>query len=388
MNLAGSLMLYLSLGAVPVVVTPLDGSPVTGDFVSATAEALTVISETATHAVPTREILSVKVVAPVGAKPPEQPTTEIRLIDGSRLHFTSLKTSRQSLTLQHGALGELKFPLTQAASIRYGELQGESTDAWNILLSKERKQDLVVIKKNDILDHLEGVISSLDDESIVFLLDGEEVTIPREQVFGVIYYRKPATAPKAVCQVRLNGNDELFVKQLQAEQDQVSVVMISGTTIQLPWSTISELDYSQGKVVYLSSLDPRDVKYTPFFDITWEYTRDRNFDGQKLQLGNTVYERGLCLHSKTAITYRIGKDFRRFRATIGIDRSVSPLGDVKLTINGDGKTIYAGDIRGADGPVPLDLDVAAVRDLEIVVDFGADLDIADHLDLAEARIIK
>ncbi|MFN0198078.1 MAG: NPCBM/NEW2 domain-containing protein [Planctomycetaceae bacterium] len=388
MSVVGSLIVYLSLAAVPVVVTPLDGSPVTGEFVSATPETFTIESETQTHAVPTREILSVKVVSPAGTKPPEQPTAELRLIDGSRLHFTSLKTSRQSLTLQHADLGELKFSMPQAASIRYGELHGEFTDAWNILLSKERKQDLLVLKKNEVLDHLDGVISSVDDESIVFLLDGEEVTIPREKVFGIIYFRKPSAVPKGVCQVRLNGHDELLVKQLQAELDHVSVVMNSGTTIQLPWTTISELDYSQGKVIYLSSLDPRDVKYTPFFDITWEYTRDRNFDGQKLQLGNTVYERGLCLHSKTAITYRIGKDFRRFRATIGIDRSVSPLGHVKLKISGDGKSLFDGDVRGEDGPVPLDLDVSAVRDLEIVVDFGEDLDIADHLDLAEARVIK
>jgi hypothetical protein len=46
------------------------------------------------------------------------------------------------------------------------------------------------------------------------------------------------------------------------------------------------------------------------------------------------------------------------------------------------------DVRGSDPPQNLDLDVAGVRDLEILVDFGGDLDIADHLDLADAKVVK
>lgn len=75
---------------------------------------------------------------------------------------------------------------------------------------------------------------------------------------------------------------------------------------------------------------------------------------------------------------------------MGIDASVASngMGDVHVVISGDGKTLLEADVQGRHAPKPLDLDVTGVRDLEILVDFGGDLDIADHLDLAEARVIK
>ena len=73
---------------------------------------------------------------------------------------------------------------------------------------------------------------------------------------------------------------------------------------------------------------------------------------------------------------------------MGIDQAVAPLGNVHVVISGDGKTLLESDVRGSDQPQNLDLDVAGVRDLEILVDFGGDLDIADHLDLADAKVIK
>ncbi|MEX0725561.1 MAG: NPCBM/NEW2 domain-containing protein [Planctomycetaceae bacterium] len=387
MHFIGSMILSWTFAAVPVAVTPLDGAPLTGEFVSGTRESLQLQVGGETRTIPTKEILEVKVTGPAEAAA-EKLHTEIGLTDGGHLSFSTLQSSQQAVTFENPAFGELKLPLTAVANLRFAPLESKHAETWNALLERERRQDLLVLEKEDVLDYLEGVISSIDDQSIVFLLDGDEVTVPRDKIFGVIYYRKTTAPPGKFCDVRLLTGDRIAVKDLTADADAVDVVLASGTKARLPWTAIQSLDYSLGKVVYLSSLEPRDVKYTPFFDITWEYTRDRNLDGQKLQLGSTVYERGLCLHSKTVIRYRIGKDFRRFRAMMGIDKGVSPLGNVNVTIRGDDKILLETAVRGDDAPQPLDVDITGVRDLEIAVDFGDDLDIADHLDLADALIIK
>jgi hypothetical protein len=74
----------------------------------------------------------------------------------------------------------------------------------------------------------------------------------------------------------------------------------------------------------------------------------------------------------------------------GIDQLVARngRGDVHVVISGDGKPLWEADVRGTGEPQTLDLDVSGVRDLEILVDFGSDLDISDHLDLADARVIQ
>ena len=73
---------------------------------------------------------------------------------------------------------------------------------------------------------------------------------------------------------------------------------------------------------------------------------------------------------------------------MGIDRSIVKYGNVHVIIRADGKVIFEGDCSLGDEPRPLDLDVSQVRDLEIFVDFGKDLDFGDHLDLADARVIR
>jgi hypothetical protein len=156
----------------------------------------------------------------------------------------------------------------------------------------------------------------------------------------------------------------------------------------VPDEQVLSLDFSSGKVRFLSQLEPREVKYTPFFDQVWTYCRDRPRDGGSLRLGNKEYARGLWIHSRTFLKYRLSGDYRRFQAVMGIDQAVAPLGNVHVVISGDGKTLLESDVRGSDPPQNLDLDVAGVRDLEILVDFGGDLDIADHLDLADAKVVK
>jgi hypothetical protein len=73
---------------------------------------------------------------------------------------------------------------------------------------------------------------------------------------------------------------------------------------------------------------------------------------------------------------------------MGIDDSVRRLGNVRVLISGDSKALFDGVVKGTDAPRPLDLDVRGVRDLEILVDYGAELSIGDHLDLADARLLK
>ncbi len=94
------------------------------------------------------------------------------------------------------------------------------------------------------------------------------------------------------------------------------------------------------------------------------------------------------MHSRSEVGYRLPGKYRRFKALVGIDDAVRPGGDAQLEIRGDGKLLWEGRIRGSEPAQPLDLDIAGVKRIDILVDFGADLDIADVVDLCEARMIK
>jgi len=105
-------------------------------------------------------------------------------------------------------------------------------------------------------------------------------------------------------------------------------------------------------------------------------------------VGGQRFARGLALHSKTRLVYSLAGRHRRFQAWMGIDALVGRRGNVHVVISADGKTLLETDVKGTDKPRLVDLDVTGKRELQILVDFGGDLDIADHLDLADARLIR
>ena len=114
---------------------------------------------------------------------------------------------------------------------------------------------------------------------------------------------------------------------------------------------------------------------------------DRNRNGGPLEVDGTKYAKGLCIHSRTTIVYRLRGRFSRFKAVAGIDQEFRDLGNVQLVIHGDDKVLFDAAIAGKTAKT-LDLDVAGVRRLTILVDFGENMDIGDYLDLCGARFEK
>ncbi|MHC4094159.1 MAG: NPCBM/NEW2 domain-containing protein, partial [Planctomycetota bacterium] len=81
--------------------------------------------------------------------------------------------------------------------------------------------------------------------------------------------------------------------------------------------------------------------------------------------------------------------FERFCATIGIDDSVRPRGNVVFRASGDDNVLFdSGLIGGSDEPQDIRLAVQGVSELTLMVDYGEQMDLADHADWAAARVIR
>ncbi len=338
--------------------------------------------------------LKLKGTSATGAE--ESGQIEVRLTDGSRFSCRNVTVTESEAHLVTSALGRIVVPVKQVQSIRFGKETGNLRQRWAKLLEREDKKDLLVILKggaDPVLDHLPGSVGTIGEEKIQFLLSGREVTLTRsERFYGIIFYREPVVASSSPsCYLTLHGGDSLPVKGVKFAEGQFSLTLMGGTSVNVEPENLHLLDFSRGKLAYLSSMEPRSVKYTPYFDILlYKYARDRSLEGKPIRLGGKVYKRGLALHSKTEIVYRIGGEYNRFKAVMGIDENLRNRadGDVRVDIRGDGKSLYQVNVRGTDPPRELDIDVKGVRDLEIIVDFGGYLDVGDHLDLADARVTK
>jgi hypothetical protein len=109
----------------------------------------------------------------------------------------------------------------------------------------------------------------------------------------------------------------------------------------------------------------------------------------KLRLRGREYTKGLCIHSRTEISWPLDGRFSLLDGVAGIDDEVAFNGthSVSLKISGDGAVLFEKLISTNDDPIPLRISLEGVSTLTVLVDFGDGDSVCDWLDLADAKMV-
>ncbi len=388
----------ITAAAPQLEVRPLNGPALQGTLVSLDSKQLKISTESGEKSLSIKELATAS-INPAPALLTEKPTVWVQLTGGSLVHGTNyvLKDKKISLTLLGG--DTLQLAPSAIRTVRFQPFAEGSREHFNRIVQADASGDVIIIRRaGETLDELEGIVRGINEDTILFEFDGDKIPVDREKVFGIRYYQAAGKKlPAPVCQVLDTSGSQLMVQAANIQSDQLELQTVSGATIKLPVSRLITLDFSSGNLVYLSDLAATQVEWMPYLGTRlasgrlnklYEPRQDRGFSGQPLQLGNQTYPKGLAIHSRTLLTYRLADAHKSFQAVAGIDPLMGDNGHVELVIRGDNKELFREAISGKDKPVTINIDITGVRRLSILVDFGQQLDIADHLHLCNARITK
>ncbi|MDA1013240.1 MAG: NPCBM/NEW2 domain-containing protein [Planctomycetota bacterium] len=407
--LAGLAVLFtmatLARGAAPQVeVELLSGKTVAGTLLELSDEQVQVETKDGTRQFSLVDVLEVRnAAAKTLAKPA---AVSLQLIDKSRLSAESVTLNTRRAEITSSNFGQFSLNFRQIRSLRYKKPADEQAARWSALHEREEARDLLVIPKTreekqgedqtitiQTLDYLKGTVSEIDKDVVKFVYNGQTIPVKLDKVFGVIFSGANTRAGKSSCVISLNGSDRVLASAVVLDGEKLTARLASGADVSIPTDSLQSLDFSQGKIQYLSAMEPREYEHTEFFGFGFDYSRDKTgLDKKPLRLGGKDYRRGLWIHTKTRLKYRLGGEYRRFQAVLGIDEGLAnkALGDAKVVISGDGKVLFEKTVLGKNDPEELDFDVTGIRDLEILVDWvdENDLGYCDHIDLADAKVIK
>jgi len=378
-------------------VQTLGGDPVLGPIVDLSADRITIQTDDGPVSLKTDEIARIFSAAEPGPTA-VSPRVWVELVDGSRLVGVDY-SSHDGLARIVGVDGQLvELSTRDVASVRLQAQTDAVAAQWSEILESTVDGDLLVIRKAQSLDYHRGVVGDVDDKVVRFDLDGDVLPVKRTKVQGLVYYQSAGRSlPDSICRITEADGSQWKVRSIRFEGDAFHWTTPLGLEVARPAGEVVRLDFSEGKIVYLSDLEPESVAWTPYFgpvdDLPalaqfFSPREDRGLDPGPLELDGKLYHKGLALHSRTSLVYRLPGAFRRFKATVGIDDRVRPQGHVRLVLRGDDRVLLDATVAGTDPPKPVDLDLAGVRRLTILVDYGDGLDVADHLDLCDARIVK
>jgi hypothetical protein len=285
---------------------------------------------------------------------------------------------------------ELTVPLSAVAVLWLAKSTGEIDPLRSL---GRQRHDTVLLRNGDVL---EGSVASADQKLIRLEsgTDGRQTRVQRERVAALVLSAELARTPRprgVYARLVLANGTRLLLSSLRADNQVLAGQTLFGAGVQLPVEQIVALDLLQGRAVYLSDLKPKRYEHTPYLDIHWPYTLDRSVMGNDLRLGGATYDKGIGLHSESRLTYDLAGNYQWFEAVVGLDDVTGREGSVRIEVLVDGRRQDLGpeeELTGQGPPRPVRCRVAGARELTLVVRFGQHGDVQDHVNWADARLIK
>ena len=416
-------LVALLLTSIDVDVIALDGTAITGKL-TALSETTVVLdkpdgSQTTVELSSVVEIRRSQIGDNATSELPEQ---RLLLTNGTSFAVSELALDASHTVGKADWLPEFRIPRPALRAIRMQAMRAEWAAEWNAFLKRENDKDILVRVKRDEsgLDFVDGIVGSMNADTVSFLLDGNEIPVPRNRLFGIVLARTDSESPLDGHTTILGPNQsQLHVKQFRlSDDDQLEVVTSWGQQFSLPGSSIRSIDFSSGRFHHLSDLDPVRERYfgtappdqslglfTPEEEATrtgnaslYRMSRDAfpygNGGRPPLMLRGKIYRKGLCIYPSARIDYALDAKYSKLVTLVGVDDEVAfngptkgPAWAVSLRIEGDGQVLWERLIKAPEDPIPVEVDLTDVRTLSLIVDFGDGQRYCDYLDLVNARLI-
>jgi hypothetical protein len=338
----------------------------------------------------------------VGSRAPAWPSCEhVLLTSGDVLAGSPIKMSGDQLILRarlssQGAerTQELHLNMPSVSLIWLaGPADGGQREAMERRLMEERRRRDTLWLRNG--DRIEGLFAAIDDKLVDFKTErGKRSQMERDRVAAIALSTELALKPRSETtstRLVLANGSRVSLTGLRLDKSDLVGRMLSGAELRVPLAEYVTLEPRGSRSVYLSDLRPARFEETPYFSTRWGYRKDASIVGRGLQLEGNHFDKGIGMHSAGRLTYELGGRYQRFETWVGLDENTGREGNVTVQVLVDGKAQnlgWNGELDGHDPAKHISLSVARARELTLVVGFGRRGDIQDHVNWAEARLIR
>ena len=331
-------------------------------------------------------------------------------VNGGRWYGKLVQLSANNLITEvplGGALTTIDAPLDMVQEAWRGSVitkevrgidrTGESTTEDSVYVLKESKpvapadgNQPATPAAATTIQRVNGKVLGITGDSLQVDYMGETRGIKMERVIGVVF--KGRTPPQAQVQgvLTLSGGISLPGQLTQIEPGtKVHFKSSWGQEFSWPYSNVVRMSVRNGRNTPLTDRQPVSVEETPYFDRHFPWTTDKSLTGPPLMIGEKRYARGVCLHSKTVLTYALNAEYSKFQCDVGLQGETGKDGNAAVRVLADGVPAYENPtLTAANGVQSVSIDVTGKKTLTLEVDFGENFDVCDHVTFGDPSLIR
>ena len=290
-----------------------------------------------------------------------KPAVWVDLVDGSQLAAAEYTAEKGRAKIAFSASEVLEVPTAEIDAVRLQPDSEATALEWSRIRGKKIRGDVLVTGNSNAIDYHQGAIEDVTDEKARFILDGQALGVKRAKIFGLIYFHATAAStPECPYTIVDSAGSRWAAASLKLGEDKIEFTSPGGRTTRRGLDQIAKIDLSCGKIVYLSDLKPDAETFTPYpFTVTGKGTRQppgvlagppRPESGIEVAADRTGRSTARDWPCAAAASWPgpCPASSAAWRRVAGIDDDVRPLGNVRLQILGDGKTLLDAGIAGSD----------------------------------------
>ena len=240
------------------------------------------------------------------------------------------------------------------------------------------------------IQRVNGKVLGITGDSLQMDYMGETRGIKMDRVIGVVFKGRTPSQPLALGVLTLSGGISIPGQLTQIEPGtKVHFKSAWGQEFSWPYSHVVRMTVRNGRTTALTDRQPVSVEETPYFDRFFPWTTDKSLTGPPLMIGEKRYARGVCLHSRTVLTYALNAEYTKFQCDLGLQGVTGQGGNAAVRVLADGVSAYENaTLTAASGVQSVSIDVTGKKTLTLEVDFGENFDVCDHVTFGDPHLLR
>ena len=323
--------------------------------------------------------LTAREVEPTGG-----PDRQVLLASGSRIAAQTVRTEDDMLRIEPRRQPELIVPLKQVRAVRFRPGSVQTDPEWLGNLDRQARGDTLVIRRpGDRLDPQQGIVLSVDEQTVGFDLDGTTVDAPIDRLEGVIFGSVDQATGETPIQVSDIYGSRWSVASIlpSSAGEPIEIDLGAGITHRIPLDQILSIRWTSG-IEMLAASEPADSRVATYVQTNLHPNLLADFFGPERHR-----EFDLIFNGGTAVEYRIEAGFEQLAGSVSRAGDVDRSGNVTVRIKLDDQVAWEESLTGAD-PRGFELPVGDARRLTLEVVTTDDGDLGDRVRFHRPRLLK
>ena len=263
------------------------------------------------------------------------------------------------------------------------------------LKSPDDEFDRFFTSKDDDVTAIQGFVEGVSSTHVQFEWDDKTQKLPRAKTYGLILATIEPLKSKPRCRINLADGSllpgdlvSLAPRADSTEELFLTLAVGKEQTLTIPWSVVKNVAIQSERVTYLADLKPAKVVEESIAAFPRGWKRNRSVAGDRLTVGEKQFASGIGMQPYSALTYNIDQRFAYFTSQIGLSAATRGRGDCEFVILGDDKELFRQRVTGQDPAFEVRVKVEGIRELQLVVEPGKNLDFFDHANWCDTCLIR